>query len=201
MEKLIFSNRFYPQFSFLYSFHRFKYWETYFKYRRVQVRLPMKKRTIAIIILAVILLILGGLYWLGYMTFNGYLPSFSTNPDTTQPDTPPEEKESPQLTIDRVKGRFNKIVVDIKNIGVVDARTVNWSVMVKGGILKRIDHRSSGIITTLPKGSTATIVTDRIPLGFGRLDITITVETSQMDAVTQSATGFKLFFLVIGVRT
>lgn len=161
----------------------------------------MKKRHIAVIIIAVILLILGVLYGLGYMTFNGYLPSFSTNPDATPPDTPTEQKETPRLTIDRVKGRFNKIVVDIKNIGDVDARTVNWSVTVNGGILKRIDHRSSGIIATLPKGATATIVTDRIPLGFGRLGITVTVETSQMETVTQSATGFKLFFFVIGVRT
>lgn len=161
----------------------------------------MKKRYIAVIIIAGILLLFGGLTWLGYLTFKGYLPSFSTNPDTNSPDTPTEPKETPRLTIERVKGRFNKIVVDIKNIGDMDARTVNWTATVKGGILKRIDHRSSGSITTLPKGSTATVVTDRIPLGFGRLEITVTVETSQMDIVTQSASGFKLFFLIIGVRT
>ncbi len=160
----------------------------------------MKKRYVAVIIIAAILLVLGGLSWLGYLTFQGYLPSFTTNPDTTSPDTPTEPKETPRLTIERIKGRFNKIIVDIKNIGDLDARTVNWSITVNGGILKRIDHRSSGTITTLPKGSTATVLTDRIPLGFGRLGITVTVETSQMDAVTQSATGFKLFFFVIGVR-
>lgn len=160
----------------------------------------MKKRYVAVIIITAILLVLGGLSWSGYLTFQGYLPSFTTNPDTTSPDTPTEPKETPHLTIERIKGRFNKIVVDIKNIGDLDARTVNWSVTVNGGILKRIDHRSSGTITTLPKGSTATVLTDRIPLGFGRLGITVTVETSQMDTVTQSATGFKLFFFVIGVR-
>lgn len=161
----------------------------------------MKKRFIAIIILAGILLVFSGLYILGYMRFEGYLPSFTTSPDSSAPDTPLEQEKIPRLSIERVKGRLNKIVVDIKNIGDVDARLVNWSVIIKGGVLKRIDHRSSGTITTLPKGSTTTVITNRLPLGFGRISISVNVETSSTNIATQSATGFKLFFLVLGVRT
>lgn len=162
----------------------------------------MKKRFIAIIVSAGILLLLSVLYLLGYLTFQGFLPAFTTNPDTSTSNTLDEpSQEISHLLVERIKGRFNKIVVDVTNSGQKDARLVNWSVTVNGGILKRIDHRSSGTITTLPKGSTATVVTNRIPFGFGRLSITVTVETSQTHVLTQSATGFKLFFFVIGVRT
>jgi hypothetical protein len=160
----------------------------------------MKKRFIAAILIAGILLLLGGLYWLGYLTFQNYVPSFTPNPGTTRPNTPAGNKEAPKLTIENIRGRINKISADIRNVGDQDAKSINWSISVTGGILKRIDLRSSGTLNTLSKESVTTVKTDRIPLGFGRLQVTVTVDVSGGEPVTQTAKGFKLLFFVIGVR-
>ncbi|MCX6671505.1 MAG: hypothetical protein NTX92_06255 [Euryarchaeota archaeon] len=160
----------------------------------------MKKRFIAAILIAGILLLLGGLYWLGYLTFQDYIPSFTPNPGTTQPNTPAESTGAPKLAIENIRGRINKISADIRNIGDQNAKSINWSISVTGGILKRIDLRSTGTVNTLSKESVTTIKTDRIPLGFGRLEITVTVDVSEGEPVTQTAQGFKFLFFVIGVR-
>ena len=160
----------------------------------------MKKRFIAAILIAGILLLLGGLYWLGYLTFQDYIPSFTPNPGTTQPNTPAGSEGAAKLTIENIRGRINKISADIRNIGDQDAKSINWSISVTGGILKRIDLRSTGTVNTLSKESVSTVITDRIPLGFGRLQITVTVDVSGGEPVTQTAKGFKFLFFVIGVR-
>lgn len=160
----------------------------------------MKKRTIAGIIIVIVLLLLGGLYWLGYLRFENYVPSFTTNPGDSSSETSPTTQGSPKLTIDSIRGRLNKISVMIKNVGDADATSVNWSVAVTGGFLKRIDSLSTGTINTLTEESTAMVITDRIPIGIGRLQITVTVEYPGGEPVTQTARGFKLFFFVVGVR-
>ncbi|KYK22541.1 hypothetical protein AYK25_07160 [Thermoplasmatales archaeon SM1-50] len=161
----------------------------------------MKKRFIAATIFIVGVILLGILYWSGYLVFNGPIPSFTLNPGTTQSDENTNEPEgAPQLVIENIKGRLNKISVDIRNIGDMDATTVIWTVSVKGGLLKRIDLRSTGTMDSLPRQSRITIITDRIPLGFGRLEITVTVEASEGSVVTQTARGFKFLFFVVGVR-
>lgn len=161
----------------------------------------MKKRYIVAILSVVILLFLGGLYWLGYLRFQNNLPVFTTNPSTTQQDNTAEHKGTPRIMIQNIQGRFNKISAVIKNVGDEDAESLNWTLSVTGGILKRIDVRSTGLISTLSTQSETTIITDRIPLGLGRLEITVTVELPEGTLVTQTAKGFRLFFLVIGVRT
>ncbi len=160
----------------------------------------MKKRFIAAILIIIILLLLGGLYWLGYVTFQDYIPSFTPNPGTTQPNTPAGGEGAPRLTIENIRGRINKISADIRNIGDKDAESVNWSISVTGGILKRIDQRSSGTINSLSTQSESTVITDRIPLGLGRLEITVTAQISGGEPVTQTAKGFKFLFFVILVR-
>jgi hypothetical protein len=161
----------------------------------------MKKRTIAAIIIVVLLMLSGGLYWLGYLTFQDFVPSFTTNPGETQPKSPDANEGTPRLVVENIRGRINKISADIKNTGDKDAKSVNWSISVTGGILKRIDLRSTGTISTLSTQSTTAVMTDRIPLGIGRLQITITVEYPGGEPVTQTARGFKLLFFVVGVRT
>jgi len=160
----------------------------------------MKKSTIAAIIIIALLLVLGGLYWLGYLTFHDYIPTFTPNPGTTPPNTPAKNAETPRLTIENIRGRINKISADIKNIGSQNAKSINWSITVTGGILKRIDLRSSGTISALSTQSTTTIITDRIPFGFGRLEITVTADVPGGEPVTQTAQGFKFLFFVFGVR-
>jgi hypothetical protein len=161
----------------------------------------MKKRYIAAVFIVAILSLFGGLYWLGYLTFQGYVPTFTPNPGTTEPKNPADLQGAPRLVIENIRGRINKVSADIKNIGDQDAKSVNWSISVTGGILKRIDLRSTGTINALSTQSTSTVITERIPLGFGRLEITITVEVPGGLPVTQTAQGFKFLFFVIGVRT
>lgn len=162
----------------------------------------MKKSVLTTVLIVGILLALFGLYRLGFLSFHDYQPSFTLNPDsTTHSDTNVESEGAPILIIENIKGKFNKITADIKNIGDQNARSVNWSISVEGGLLKRIDLYSTGTITTLSVQSITTVITDRIPLGFGRLDITVIVEASGIEAVTKTAQGFKLFFFVFGIRT
>jgi hypothetical protein len=161
----------------------------------------MKKRVIVAVLIIGILLLMGGLYWVGYLTFRDYLPTFTLNHSTAQSNNTAEPEGAPRLVIENIRGRFNKISADIRNIGDQDVRSVNWSISVEGGILKRIDLRSTGTINTLSMQSGTTVITDRIPLGLGRLEITVTVEAFPGESVTQTARGFKLFFIVIGVRT
>ncbi len=160
----------------------------------------MKKRFIAAILIIILLLLLGGLYWLGYVTFQDYIPSFTPNPGTTQPNTPAGGGRSPRLAIENIRGRITKISADINNIGDKDAESVNWSITVTGGFLKRIDMHSSGTINSLSTQSGTTVITERIPLGLGRLEITVTAQTSGSEPVTQTAKGFKFLFFVILVR-
>jgi hypothetical protein len=160
----------------------------------------MKKRVVIAILIIIILLLLGGLYWLGYLTFQDYIPSFTPNPGTKQPDSTPEGKGAPRLTIENIRGRITKISADIRNIGDQNAESVKWSISVTGGILKRIDLRSTGTINTISTQSETTVITERIPLGLGRLEITVTAQISDGEPVTQTAKGFKFLFFVILVR-
>jgi hypothetical protein len=159
----------------------------------------MKKRFIAAVIIVIILLLLSGLYWSGYIEFRDHLPTFVPNPGTTQSNNP-SELGTPRLVIETIKGRFNKVSAEISNIGDQDATSINWSISITGGILKRIDLRSTGTLSTLSAQSGTMVITGRIPLGLGRLEITVTVEAYGGEPVTQTAQGFKLLFLVIGVR-
>ena len=161
----------------------------------------MNKRTIAALIIIILLCIFGGLYWLGYLSFHNYVPSFTTNPGESQSNTTSENKEIPKLSIESIHGKINKISAVIKNVGEGDANTVNWSISVTGGILKRIDMKTSGTISTLSTGSETTVLTGRVPWGIGRLQITVTVDCPGSEPVTQTARGFKFLFFVVGVRT
>lgn len=159
----------------------------------------MKKRFIAAVVFVIVVLLLGAMYWSGYLVFHGPFPSLTLDPGTTQSESTDESEGAPRLKIERIEGRFNKISVTIKNIGDTDATSVVWSVLVKGGILKRIDVGFTGTIYSLPPQAEATVITNKIPFGFGRLEITVTVESSE-GMVTHTAEGFKLLFLVVAVR-
>ena len=159
----------------------------------------MKKRAIAAVVIIVLLLLLGGMYWLGYIQFRDTFPTFVPNPGASQSNT--SQTGAPQLAIGNIKGRFNKVSADITNIGENEAKSINWSISVTGGILKRIDVHSSGTLTRLAAESKSTVMTERIPIGFGRLQITVTAKAAGGDKVTETAKGFKLLFFVLGVRS
>jgi hypothetical protein len=153
-----------------------------------------KKRLVVFASILVIgLVILIGFYWFGYIEFHGPIPSFNPNPTNRSEGTP-------KVIIESIKGRFNKIYADIKNIGEKNATEVKWSISVTGGILKRINVLSSGTIDTLSVNMGKTVGTDKFILGFGRVNIKVTVEATQVVPVTMTSRGFVFFFLLIGVR-
>ncbi|DAC72182.1 MAG TPA: hypothetical protein DSN98_06550 [Thermoplasmata archaeon] len=161
----------------------------------------VKKKRLAVFasILVIGFVLLIGFYWSGYIVFNGPIPSF--NPSPTNPsDVPSETEKTTKLSIENIKGRFNKIYVDIKNIGEKDAIKVNWSISVTGGILKRINILTTGTIDSLSANMVKTIKTDKFFLGFGRINIEVTVEAAQISPFTNTARGFIVFFFLIGVR-
>ena len=161
----------------------------------------MKKRLVASVVIIVgVLLLLFAFYWTGYLVFHGAVPSFTFNPGESQSNTTAGGKGTPKLTVENIKGRFSKVSADIRNIGEYDASSVQWSISVTGGILKRIDLRSSGTITTLLPQSVVTIQSERIPMGLGRVEITVTVNVAEGEPVVQTAQGFRLLFFLIGVR-
>ena len=159
-----------------------------------------KKRLVVFASILVIgLVILIGFYWFGYIEFHGPIPSFNPNP--TNPSQVPSGSEgTPKVIIESIKGRFNKIYADIENIGEKNATEVKWSISMTGGILKRINVISSGTIDTLSVNMGKTVGTDKFILGFGRVNIKVTVEVAQVVPVTMTARGFVVFFLLIGVR-
>ncbi len=161
----------------------------------------MKKRYIVAVLLLGVVILGGLLYWSGYLVFNGPIPSFNPNPGSTSSNETAGVSGTPKLAIESIKGRFNKVSASITNTGSLDAKSVTWNISITGGILKRINVRSTGTVDTLAQGSSTTIISDRIPLGLGRLQITVKVKATQSDTVIQNAQGFKLFFLVIRVHT
>jgi hypothetical protein len=160
----------------------------------------MKKSIIIAIISIVILLLLGGFYWLGYLSFEGYSPSFTLNPGESSSNTTAKNEGTPRLMVESIKGRINKISVVIKNSGDGTAEMVNWTIDVTGGILKRIDMTTTGSMSTLSSQSQTTVLSGRVPLGIGRVQITVTVECAGNEPITQTSHGFKFLFFIIGVR-
>jgi hypothetical protein len=161
----------------------------------------MKKRSIIIILVLGLIILGGAMYWSGYLVFNGPIPSFNPNPGSASSNQTAGASGTPKLVIESVKGRWNKITAVITNTGTADAESVSWNISVTGGILKRINVRTTGTVNTLTQGSSTTITSGRIPFGLGRLQITVTAKATLGDMVIKSAKGFKLFFLVIGVHT
>ena len=159
-----------------------------------------KKRLVVFVsILMIVLVILLGFYWFGYIEFHGPIPSF--NPSPTNPSNGSSGPEAtPRLVIENIKGRFNKIHADIKNIGEMNAANVKWNISVTGGILKRINVLSTGTIDTLSMNMGETVGTDKFIWGFGRVNIKITAEAAQAAPVIMTARGFIVFFILIGVR-
>ncbi|MGC9308360.1 MAG: PQQ-dependent sugar dehydrogenase [Thermoplasmatota archaeon] len=96
----------------------------------------------------------------------------------------------PDVRIAGVSGGFG-VSVTIANIGDGDARSIDWSITVQGGLLGRINTSTAGSIDTLTGGSETTVRLGRV-IGLGPCTITVSV-----DDVERSYRAFILFFYVI----
>jgi hypothetical protein len=84
-------------------------------------------------------------------------------------------------------GGLLKIHATITNIGTIDATNLSWSITVQGGLFKRINRTSTGIITMLSSHEAVNVTTAGFIIGFGKIDIAI-----QADQVIKSLKGFVL---------
>jgi hypothetical protein len=82
--------------------------------------------------------------------------------------------------IENATGGFNGITVTVKNIDLVDATNVDWSINVQGGILKLINVTNNGTVTIL-MGNQVDLKTTSSIFGFGKIQIIVTVGGATKD--------------------
>ncbi|TFG07685.1 choice-of-anchor D domain-containing protein [Candidatus Thorarchaeota archaeon] len=104
----------------------------------------------------------------------------------------------PDLSIGEVTGGLLKVAAQVFNNGTAAASEVNWSIQIEGGIVL-LGRTASGAIESLPAGDSVLIV-DRPVFGLGKIIITVTLELPGGEPVTKTATGFLLFFFVLGLQ-
>lgn len=93
------------------------------------------------------------------------------------------------LDIVKIIGGFSKIRAVIKNIGSVDALGVNCSFSVVGGLLGNIDVFDEQTIESIGVGEQKIAKANKI-LGFGKINVTITVSAPSANVATKYANGF-----------
>lgn len=91
----------------------------------------------------------------------------------------------PPVFLITVTGELFGVVADIVNNGIDELPTVDWSITVTGGILDRINSYRQGTVENLAPEESITVKTNETIFGFGKIDITVTAETT-----VYSTTGF-----------
>jgi len=89
----------------------------------------------------------------------------------------------------------------IRNIGDTDALFVFWNITAEGGLLKKINVSSSGMVGSLPPYDDSvelviTLPSDQIR-GFGKLTIKVTADSLFTSEIEKEVDVFLLFFFMI----
>ncbi len=95
-----------------------------------------------------------------------------------------------ELVIDSASGGFGKITVDLSNTGAANAIDLHWTSTIRGGIASMIADQSSGMIDTLEKGTSTTIIPAEGLFGLGRITMTVDVSAEYTSSVTTTFNGF-----------
>jgi hypothetical protein len=103
-----------------------------------------------------------------------------------------------ELSIGNIKGPMG-IKADISSIGVNDANNVQWSITVTGGLLKKVNKTATGTVATLAAGASTPISLGTF-IGFGKINIAITVKAQNSLEVTAAKSAFLLGPFVIGIK-
>lgn len=101
----------------------------------------------------------------------------------------------PQLNITSITGGLG-ITTEVKNTGDCDATNVTTTIMVSGGILKKINITGSDIAALLDVDDITSVKTGMFP-GFGQIEITVCSECAEGISCTQTKKGFQLFIFSI----
>lgn len=81
----------------------------------------------------------------------------------------------PELTVN-ASGGLLKVHARITNIGTGDATNLSWTITVQGGLFNRIQRTSTGVLPVLACNDTATVASDGFIIGFGKIDVVVTVD-------------------------
>jgi hypothetical protein len=98
----------------------------------------------------------------------------------------------PAIEIGSISGGL-KIKAEIKNTGSVNFTDINWTIVVKGGLVL-VGKSSTGSIPTLLPGASSTITTG-FAVGLGQISITVTAAD-----VEKTATAFLFGPFILNVR-
>lgn len=104
----------------------------------------------------------------------------------------------PDVSIGEITGGLLSVSAEVFNNGTADATDVNWSIELAGGLVL-LGKTKTGTIDSLPIDDSI-VITDKPVIGLGKVTITVTVEVSGEEPMTKSASGFLLFFFVLGVK-
>jgi len=85
---------------------------------------------------------------------------------------------APPVFLITATGELFGIVADIMNNGEEELPSVDWNISITGGILDRINSYRQGTVENLASEESITVKTNETIIGFGKIDITITAETT-----------------------
>lgn len=99
-----------------------------------------------------------------------------------------------EIQIGELKGGIFGITAEITNIGTANATNVTYSIELEGGTIL-IGKKVSENIGTMVPGNTSAMF--NIPIiGFGKVNITASVEADKVEQVTKTGNGFVLIFFI-----
>jgi PKD repeat protein len=101
------------------------------------------------------------------------------------------------VEIGNITGGLLGVRAEILNKGTLDVTSLNWSIVLDGGLVL-FGKTTAGTIVSLPAGG-STVIIDKPVLGFGKILITITVEVPDGEPVTKTIPALLLFFVVVGI--
>jgi PKD repeat protein len=102
------------------------------------------------------------------------------------------------VEIGNITGGLLKVRAEIHNKGTLNVTSVNWSIALDGGVVILGKLKTGTFASLSPDDSI--IIADKPVVGFGRINITITVEVLGSEPVSKTASGFLLLFIVVGIK-
>jgi hypothetical protein len=109
-----------------------------------------------------------------------------------------EGEGNAELSIVNIKGPVG-IQADIKNIGAVPVKNLEWSIEVTGGLLKRVNKTATGTAGEIAVDATEPITLGMF-IGFGKIQITITARAGNAVEVNMIKSAWILGPFVIGIK-
>ena len=102
------------------------------------------------------------------------------------------EEQIPVLTIEWIMGGLFKVKTLIKNIGVVTANNIDWTITLTGGAF--IGRETTGIIASLEPNAGET-VSSKLILGFGATVVKVTATIPESSDMKEQSGTVLLFFI------